>query len=210
MKRIRYRRHGRRILIPVLLVLLALVLLLKFRLEPIVEELACTQVSNEASNLVSDAIIEQIELENVAYDNIVHFEKSESGNILALKTDMGEINRLKSEILLCISEQIMDFDRSELSIPMGNLILPTVFSGKGPLLPVQILAIRNADAEFQSEFTEAGINQTLHQIILNVSMSVTILTPAGTQELSVNSGMVVAETVLVGQVPQTMLNAQIP
>ena len=48
-----------------------------------------------------------------------------------------------------------------------------------------------------------------NQIILNVSMSVTILTPAGTQDLNVNSGMVVAETVLVGQVPQTMLNAQI-
>ena len=196
-----------RLLVVTVLLLVGATLLLRLRLGPLVEELARTQVMNEASNLVADAIVDQIASGDVAYDRIVHFEKDESGSILALKIDMSEINRLKTEILLRINEEIMDFDRSELSIPIGNLIFPTVFSGRGPMIPVQIISIRNSDAEFESEFSEAGINQTLHQIMLNVSVSMTILSPAGTQELSVTSGMVVAETVLIGQVPQAMLSS---
>lgn len=200
------KRVLRRLIAAVLLLTAGATVFLKLRLEPLVDELACTQVSNEASNIVADAVMEQVESGNVAYDRLIRFEKDESGAITALKTDMGEMNRLKTEILQHVSAGMLHFDRSELSIPLGNLVFSALFSGRGPRIPVEIVSIPNSDAEFESRFSDAGINQTLHQIVLHVSMTVAILTPAGTQELTVGSDMVVAETILIGRVPQAVLN----
>ncbi len=176
------------------------------RLLPTVETLAAARVEDEASDLIAKAITDQMEKDNISYETIIRLEKDAGGNLLALRTDMHQLNRLRNETLALVNQRILDFGESELSIPLGNVLLPSLFSGRGPRLPVRVLNVSNADAEFTSQFQEAGINQTLHQITLQVAMNVTLLTPAGTQELRVDSGVVVAETILIGRVPDTMIH----
>lgn len=167
--------------------------------------LSKTQITNTTSDLINDAIDEQIESGNIQYDRIVYFEKDLDGRITALKTNMSEVNRLKTDILNLINDEILALDTADIGVPLGNLFLPEIFSGKGPVIPVQIIAIRNSDASFSSSFTEAGINQTLQKITLTVSVDVTILVLGETESFTVSSQVVVAETVIVGQVPDTYL-----
>ena len=178
---------------------------LRSRLWPVVRSLAQTQVINTASDLINDAILEQIMEGQIQYDRIVYFEKDLDGRITALKTNMAEVNRLKTETLNLINDEIMAQDTETLGVSLGSLILPEFFSGKGPQIPVRILAIRNSDANFQSEFTEAGINQTLQQLRMDVLVDVTILVLGQTETFTVSSQMVVAETIIVGDVPATYL-----
>ena len=93
----------------------------------------------------------------------------------------------------------------DIGSPLGSLILPQFFSGKGPHIPVHILSIRNSDASFASNFSQAGINQTLHQLTMVVSIDVAMLVLGKTSGFTVTSEVVVAETVIVGEVPQTFL-----
>ena len=178
---------------------------LRSRLWPVVRSLARTQVTNTASDLINDAILEQIMEGQIQYDRIVYFEKDLNGRITALKTNMAEVNRLKTETLNIINDEIMAEDTQALGVALGSLILPEFFSGKGPSIPVRILAIRNSDANFQSEFTEAGINQTLQKLRMDVIVDVTILVLGQTETFTVSSQMVVAETIIVGDVPATYL-----
>ena len=167
--------------------------------------LSHTQVINATSDLINDAIDLQIETGNIQYDRIVYFEKDLDGKITALKTNMSEVNRLKTDILNRINDEILAMDSSNLSIPIGSLILPELFSGRGFGIPVQILSIRNSDASFHSYFTQAGINQTLQQLTMEVSVDVAVLVLGKTDSFTVKSQVVVAETVIVGQVPDTYL-----
>ena len=178
---------------------------LRSRLWPVVRSLARTQVTNTASDLINDAILEQIMDGQIQYDRIVYFEKDLNGRITALKTNMAEVNRLKTETLNLINDEILAQDTENLGVSLGSLILPEFFSGKGPSIPVRILAIRNSDASFQSEFTEAGINQTLQKLRMDVIVDVTILVLGQTETFTVSSQMVVAETIIVGDVPATYL-----
>lgn len=178
---------------------------LRARLWPVVSSLARTQVINTASDLINDAILQQITQGQIQYDRIVYFEKDLNGRITALKTNMAEVNRLKTETLNIINDEIMAQDSQSIGVAVGSLILPEFFSGKGPQIPVKILAIRNSDANFQSEFTEAGINQTLQQLSMDVIVDVTILVLGQTETFTVSSQMVVAETIIVGDVPATYL-----
>jgi len=191
------------------LFLLALSMILFFlfrsRYRETIRELAETQVKNTTSDLTNDAIAKQIADGIIQYDRIVFFEKDLEGRITALKTNMSEVNRLKTDILNIINDEILALDTSDIGIPMGSLFLPELLSGKGPVIPVHILSIRNSDASFSSNFVQAGINQTLHQLIMLVSVDVAILVLGQTGSFTITSEVVVAETVIVGDVPNTFL-----
>ena len=182
-----------------------LFLFLRNRYRDVIEELAHTQVMNTTSDLTNDAIAKQIADGVIQYDRIVYFEKDLDGRITALKTNMSEVNRLKTDILNIINDEILALDTSDLGIPLGSLFLPEFLSGKGPAIPVHILSIRNSDATFSSHFSQAGINQTLHKLTMEVSVDVAVLGLGRTERFTVTSEVVVAETVIVGAVPETYL-----
>lgn len=190
-----------------LLVVVALSLLIIFRIRyhDAIRELSESQVRNATSDLINDAIDRQIESGNIRYDRIVYFEKDLNGRITALKTNMAEVNRLKTDILNLINDEILALDTANITIPIGSLVLPEFFSGQGIGIPIQILSIRNSDGSFKSYFSEAGINQTLQQLTMDVSVDVSVLVLGKTESFTVSSQVVVAETVIVGQVPNTYL-----
>lgn len=189
----------------ILLVSVIFILIFRWQFSDAIFNLAETQVKNMTSDLINDAIDYQIEQGNIQYDRIVYFEKDLNGRITALKTNISEVNRLKTDTLGIINDRILNRDDSDLGIPVGSLILPELLSGRGPQIPITITTIRNSDAAFSSRFTEAGINQTLHQLSMDVSVDITILILGQTESFTVSSQVVVAETIIVGQVPETLL-----
>lgn len=202
--RCRLRQMIRYVLL-LLIVLLTLFFMLRSRYRDVIRELAETQVKNTTSDLTNDAIAKQIADGIIQYDRIVYFEKDLDGRITALKTNMSEVNRLKTDILNIINDEILALDTSDIGIPLGSFFLPEILSGKGPVIPVHILTIRNSDASFYSDFSQAGINQVLHQLNMLVSVDVSVLVLGQTASFTVNSEVVVAETVIVGDVPDTFL-----
>ena len=200
----RFRKFLRVVIVALAFSLVCL-LLFRFKYNDAIRSLAETQVSNATSDLINDAIDRQIEDGTIQYDRMVYFEKDLDGRITALKTNMNEVNRLKTDILNLINDEILSLDTSDLGIPLGSLIFPEVLAGKGPVIPVRILSIRNSDASFSSAFSEAGINQTLQQLNMHVSVDVAVLVLGDTNYFTVSSQVVVAETIIVGQVPDTYL-----
>lgn len=190
----------------ILIAVLAIAIYIAFRVQyrDTIRSLAETQVRNATSDLINDAIDRQIDIGNIQYDRIVYFEKDLDGRITALKTNMSEVNRLKTAILNIINDEILAIDTTDISIPLGSLFFPEFLSGRGPAIPVHILSIRNSDASFSSDFTEAGINQTLQRINMEVLVDVSILVLGRTQSFTVASQVIVAETIIVGQVPDTL------
>ena len=186
-------------------VCLIFLLTLRYKYRDVIIELARISVKNTTSDMINDAIDRQVTEGSIAYDRIVFFEKDLEGRITALKTNMSEINHLKTEIRGIINDEILSLDTSAMGIPVGSLFLPEILAGKGPVIPVQILSIRNSDADFLSDFSASGINQTLHQLNMEVSIEVSVLVLGQTDSFTVTSQVLVAETVIVGDVPQTLL-----
>jgi sporulation protein YunB len=188
-----------------LLTVTAVLVLFRWKFNQPVRELAQAQVVNATSDLINDAIDRQIEAGDIQYDRIVYFEKDLDGGITALKTNMSEVNRLKTNTLNIINDEILALDQSDIGIPIGSIFLPEFFSGRGSTIPVQIIAIRNSDGYFESHFTQAGINQTLHRLNMCVVVDVSILVLGRAESFTVSSEVVVAETIIIGDVPDTFL-----
>lgn len=190
----------------VLLVFLLIVAYACYQLRPLTESLTIARVDNTISRIINLAIAEEIENGEIDYDRMVYLEKDTAGNITALKTNMAEMNRLKTNILSLLDDRIYDISIDDISIPIGSLLFPDLFYGRGPKLPVRIISCSTSSAEFRNLFSEAGINQTLHQIALDVTVTISVMLPTGSLDVDVASEVIVAETVIVGTVPDRYVN----
>ena len=200
------RRRRRIILIVLLLVVTGLILLVELHLSPYIRELARNQAVNAASNAITDAVGEMLRREDTDFSRVIVLEKDVQGHITALRTDMGQVERLKVEVLGILGGLIAEINTQQLGIPLGNLLLPDLLAGTGPVLPVKAVSLTMSNADFFSDFTEAGINQTLQTLKVKFTISLTILTTVGYETVDVDSDVMVAQTVIVGKVPETYVN----
>ena len=93
-----------------------------------------------------------------------------------------------------------------MGIPLGVLTGIDIISALGPKLPIQVISVASAEGTYRNDFSSAGINQTLHRIYLDITVTAKLLLPGSIVETVVFTPICVAETVIIGQVPQTYLN----
>ena len=204
-----YRRYGNRrgtlraIMFLSFAVLLAAALYASGQLRPILERMAVTRVENTVNRIVSEAVKESISSGKISYDRLTAFEKDGDGRITAVYSNMAAFNQLQAEILDLVLARIEQVSARELSIPVGSLTGSPLLAGRGPRIRVRMESIGSSSAEFRNQFETGGINQTRHQIILEVNVSVSILLPGFTTATTVYNAVTVAETVIVGSVPES-------
>ena len=208
MKRLRYVRlsAGRRAAIWgvfLLAAVMGLMCVAVLHMKPILTNLAAASVSNTVNRIVVTAVYDAVSAGEVDYDDLVHLEKDQSGHVAAVRSDMAAFNRLRSQIADEILRRLSEVSTSELSIPVGTLTGSTLLAGRGPCVRVRMQAVGSTDASLRNAFSAAGINQTRHQILLSVDVYTSILLPGFTASTKVSNEIAVAETVIVGSVPET-------
>ena len=202
------RRMTRRNLLGVLAfsaaaAMLSVVIFATTQMRPILVSLATTRVSNMVNRIVSEAVDEAIDSGNITYSDLITFEKDNEGRITAIYSNMAAFNRLQSNILDIILARIDQVSTRELSIPVGTLTGSTLLAGRGPRISVRMESVGSSSARFANRFESAGINQTKHQIVLQVDVSAAILLPGFSAATEVSNSITVAETIIVGAVPDT-------
>lgn len=182
--------------------LLALTVVAMTHLKPVLTSLATARVSNTVNGIVTAAVNETVYGGGVDYDQLISFEKDNEGRITAVKSNMAEFNRLQAAIVDSVLGKLSELSTRELSVPIGTLLGSPFLAGRGPLLRVRMQSVGSSRAHFENAFTSAGINQTKHQIYLVVDVSVSILLPGFSTTTKVSNTYAVAETVIVGSVPE--------
>lgn len=183
--------------------LIALCCVALLHMKPIVTSLATASVSNKVNRIVASAVNEAVARGEIDYGTLVSFEKDGEGHVAALQSNMAEANRLQTAISDDILQRLSEVSTAELSIPLGTLSGATLLAGRGPCIRVKMQSVGSTTASFRNVFTAAGINQTKHQILLDVDVYVSILLPTFATSTKVSNEIAVAETVIVGSVPES-------
>lgn len=206
MRRLRSkRRHGRApaVFLGVALTLVIFYIIFIVRLLPIVETMAVNNARNLATETINKAAGKVLSEENVNYDNLMTLEKDGNGNITAVKADTLRIDELKYKITNEVIKELNGIDTSDLGIPIGTIIGGQLFSGMGPKVKVRIEPVGSAETKIVNEFSSAGINQTRQQVFLEVDASITVLVSSDSIKTEVKSNYTIADTVIVGKVPDS-------
>ena len=178
-----------------------LIIFLGERIRPVAALAARTQGENTMIRVVEDAVEEVLQQQEMAYSDFVTIQRSSSGEICAVTTDAASMNRFRSCVLERVLEKLEGIQVSDIHIPLGSLLDIDFLWAKGPEFKVHSMSVGTVHAEFQSEFTGAGVNQTLHRIWLEVTVPLTLILPGDRVETQAITRIPIAETVIVGEVP---------
>ena len=184
-------------------VLMTLAVIATTHLRTMLGGLAVTRVSNLVGTVVTEAVSDAINSGEIQYNNLISLEKNTSGGIAAMQSNMAEFNRLQSAITQDILNRLGEMSDIDLVIPVGTLTGSALLAGRGPGFTVRMQTTGSCSARFENQFSHAGINQTTHSIILYVDVSMSILLPGFRTGTDVSNSFSVAETIIVGDVPDT-------
>ena len=207
----RKRKFKKKILIIIFLLLFVLIVGLVFfetMAKPVIIEVAVAQSENIASSIIESAINSVLYENGITYSSLVDIEKDDSGRVTTVKADTIKMNMLKSEIGAEISNDILETDSREISIPLGTILGISALSGKGPKIKTTVTLASNVTSTIKNTFTSAGINQTLHEIFVNVNATIYVIMPKNSATAEVNSNYCIAQTVIIGTVPETFADFQ--
>lgn len=194
---------------PLLLLCLALLLCFLGFAGRFLSELATQIAVSDAADLVSAevnrVVARVLSQEDFASLRYVRFEKNEAGEIAAVSADMGAVNALSAAIL----ENVVGTAGNRtltVKIPAGSLSGVSLLMGRGPEVPVEILMLTSSRVGFDNSIVSAGINQTKHRLLLTVCVDIDVVVPWGTRSTQVQSQVLIADTIVVGQVPETFVS----
>lgn len=175
--------------------------ILESRLRPIVRDAAQYQIKNR----IVSALEHEITQEMTTYGALVEIHRGSDGRITSLITDTAALNLLRADLVSGVMNTLENTDTMEVEVPLGSLLDTELVWGRGPTIQVRSIVLGTVSAEFESSFCSAGINQTQHCLWLEVSLPVRLFLPGGPADLSVETRLAVAETVIVGEIPDLVL-----
>ena len=181
---------------------------MNIKFSPMIESVCISKAKIISSQVVNEAVLEDMNENKDIYSEITHFKFGNNGEILSLSSDICKINELKSRVNLLIQKKFSEYNSKEVFISIGTLSGWEIFNGQGPQIPIEVSISGNVDSEFKSNFTNAGINQTLHQIYLYVHMKVNIVMTGVSKSTPSDTNILISENVIVGNVPQACLGMQ--
>ena len=145
-------------------------------------------------------------MEKYCYDDLIKIIRDNDGNIKILKTNTKNINQIMSDIPVSMLDKFKQSENANISLHLGSILGTKIFSATGPKINIRIANVGNVDTKLKSEFISQGINQTLHRIYLELNCEVTILTPYDTIKQKIDNQVLIAESVIVGDVPYSYYN----
>lgn len=173
-------------------------------MNPAIQEVADAEVKEKAVNILNKAILDEYS-NNFMYDDILKVQKDGSGNIVLIEADTLKMNKIACEFVIKAQNELKKERNMEIEIPFGYIFKNDLIEDLGPMIHVKAKPIGNIEAKYLSQFESQGINQTRHKIHLIVKTNVKIIFPAGSSEIQVKSEMPIAETIIVGKIPDNAL-----
>ena len=190
----------------VLIVTILIYQLILSSIEPVFETL-CEEKVRSVATVISNQESTKV-MNKYQYDELYTIEKDEAGNITIIKSNVAPINNMISDLTEAIQNRFNELENTEINIPIGNLFGTYYFSGVGPSIPAKVRISGTLDTEVKSEFLAKGINQTLHRIYVNFECYAKIITPIQNFEKKITNQFIIAEHIIVGNIPDTYYNLE--
>ena len=168
--------------------------------------MAVSTASDLITGRISRAVGEKMRDLDGEKQGFLRFEKDDEGNITAIVTDTPRLNMLSSELLSEVVEAANAGDIN-VHVPLGDLLGSSLLLGKGPAVPMKVTLLTSSRVNWKNRLTDAGINQTRHQLVLEVRVDADVLLPWEIRSARIEVPVLVAENVIVGRVPQTLFQA---
>jgi len=200
-------RRAIRLAALLILTVAAVLLLLERNLEAVILDMASARAEAMAVEYINEAVRDVMQ-EGVTYADMMNVRMDSTGRVTLIEANAARMNQLATTTALYAQQRLEGAEAGSVDIPLGAALGVPFLSAMGPKIRVRIVPVSAVSAHFHTEFESAGINQSRHKIYLALSTTVRLVIPAGARQVSLSSQVLIAESIIVGEVPQSYV--QVP
>lgn len=201
-------RRNKRILIFILglafFIFSLFAVLVDWRVRPMIETYGNNQAITSATLAINHAVESVLSNLSVDYGDLAAVTKDNEGKILSVETDTGNMNILKSAVSKAVLEQLEQQKVQKIDIPLGSLV-GGLLTGRGPNITIKVPMNSTVETSYKNLFESAGINQTRHEITLEVKVIIYTVIQGESTATEVDTGFTIADSIIVGEVPNWMV-----
>jgi len=183
-----------------------MIIVIERRASPQIHALTETIARQQAAEAISFAVEQVLAEVEVSYETLVRYSTDTDG-IRSIQTNAREVNLLRAQINSAV-EDAVNLRRGRLRIPFGALMGSDLFAGRGPNISVPLRMAGSAISDIRSDLSSAGLNQTMHRILMDLVVTISVILPGGAETFEIEMTVSLAETVIVGNVPGGLIASQ--
>ena len=206
-KKRRFRAVAIIILFSIIIVLLISVLRMEKAVRPMAEMQSKQTARLTANKIISETVADYISENKYTYSDFAVVLYDNSGRTASIEALSENINRVQSELTYEINNNLAESGNASAKISLGSLSGSYLLSGRGPEVKINICPAGDASVKLKSSFDSAGINQTRHRIYAEISADFISSIPLYRFETEENFELLLAETIIVGDVPDYAVKA---
>ena len=199
-KKRNYKRIRHRIILLISVLLLSLLLYLDSTIQSIVEGLVIKNAQVLIQDVVSKTVDETQAQLNVSYNSLIISDKTDNSEG-SIEVNAPLINSIKSSIVTLAGDKLSDYRNLETCFQLGSITGSAILSNRGPDIPIYCDFYSYVNTEIVSKFISAGLNQTLHRVMLKVTTKYCLMIINDRYEDAVTSDYCLGESVIVGKIP---------
>ena len=169
---------------------------------PVVITMAQYQARVSSILAINEAVLQELEDEQISYEDLVTITRDETGAVTSVETDAAAINRVKAQLTDAVSAHLAALELEEVEVPLGTLLGWQIFAGRGPTIRFQVVPASFVESNITSTLESAGINQTQHKILMEFTVEMSAIIPGYTTSVQVNTQVSIADTLIIGAVPE--------
>ena len=203
----RFKGYKKKYLYLVLVTLIGILcfVIIERGIKPTVIAMSEARVEHMATIAMNNAV-EKTLGSDIKYTDLVNILTDNNGNITMIQANTVRMNHLASDASNSTLLEITQMGDQGIEVPLGSIFNSRILAGRGPNIKIRIIPVGSVSTEFETEFENAGINQTRHKIFLNMRAQVRVVVPLGSDVVSVSAKVPISETIIVGDVPDYYVN----
>lgn len=176
------------------------------RVRPTIKRKVRDIARTDSTYILNETLLSQINNLDIKYSDFVTIKTTDEGKISSVETNSLELNKFKALFALSVTRALREIEDFDFSISVGTLMGPEFLIERGPKIPFKVSSSEYVKTEIESRFEESGINQTVHKILLEVTVNVCCYFPGYSTSVNVDTELLLAETVIIGEVPKYYVN----
>lgn len=170
-----------------------------------IEQISIHYCNISVSEIINQSVSKVLNESNTEYSDLVFELYDKNNNISSVKIKTDKLNNLQTQIISEINSQLLNNSKNKIKIPLGTVSGSYLLSGRGPKIEIKFVPSGLVSAKLESDFSSAGINQSCHKILMNINADITAVFPSGSCQTSVQLNCILAETIIIGEVPDGIL-----
>lgn len=188
-----------------LIIILIPLIYIDYVIKSKIEQISIHYCNISVSEIINQSVSKVLNDNNTEYSDLVYELYDKDNNVSSVKIKTDKLNNLQTQIISEINSQLLSNSKNKIKIPLGTVSGSYLLSGRGPRIEIKFIPTGSVSSKLESDFSSAGINQSCHKILMNINANVTAVFPSGSCQTNVQLNCILAETIIIGEVPDGII-----